>query len=78
MGKTIGILGCVCLLFCGSVLYGQSRSSAINGSFTDQPLEKVLKDLKRSYKSTVDPRLNYEQSLEMAMLIVEKHGRDTA
>ena len=35
-------------------------------------------DLKRSYKSTVDPRLNYEQSLEMAMLIVEKHGRDTA
>jgi 3-deoxy-7-phosphoheptulonate synthase len=35
-------------------------------------------DLKRSYKSTVDPRLNYEQSLEMAMLIVEKHGRDRA
>jgi 3-deoxy-7-phosphoheptulonate synthase len=33
-------------------------------------------DLKRDYKSTVDPRLNYEQSLEMAMLIVEKHGRD--
>jgi 3-deoxy-7-phosphoheptulonate synthase len=33
-------------------------------------------DLKRSYKSTVDPRLNYEQSLEMAMFIVEKHGRD--
>jgi 3-deoxy-7-phosphoheptulonate synthase len=33
-------------------------------------------DLKRSYKSTVDPRLNYEQSLEMAMLIVEKHGRE--
>jgi len=32
-------------------------------------------DLKRSYKSTVDPRLNYEQSLEMAMLIVEKHHR---
>jgi 3-deoxy-7-phosphoheptulonate synthase len=27
-------------------------------------------DLKRDYKSTVDPRLNYEQSLEMAMLIV--------
>ena len=35
-------------------------------------------DLKRSYKSTVDPRLNYEQSLEMAMLIVEKNGRDKA
>ena len=30
-------------------------------------------DLKRDYKSTVDPRLNYEQSLEMAMLIVRKH-----
>lgn len=35
-------------------------------------------DLKRSYKSTVDPRLNYEQSLEMAMLIVDKHDRDRA
>ncbi len=35
-------------------------------------------DLKRSYKSTVDPRLNYEQSLEMAMLIVEKHDRDAS
>jgi 3-deoxy-7-phosphoheptulonate synthase len=30
-------------------------------------------DLKRAYKSTVDPRLNYEQSLEMAMFIVRKH-----
>jgi 3-deoxy-7-phosphoheptulonate synthase len=30
-------------------------------------------DLKRDYKSTVDPRLNYEQSLEMAMFIVGKH-----
>jgi 3-deoxy-7-phosphoheptulonate synthase len=29
-------------------------------------------DLNRAYKSTVDPRLNYEQSLEMAMLIVRK------
>jgi len=35
-------------------------------------------DLKRSYKSTVDPRLNYEQSLEMAMLIVEKNERDAS
>ncbi len=26
-------------------------------------------DLKRAYRSEVDPRLNYEQSLEMAMLI---------
>jgi len=30
-------------------------------------------DLKRAYKSTVDPRMNYEQSLELAMLIVRKH-----
>ncbi|HZX70630.1 MAG TPA: 3-deoxy-7-phosphoheptulonate synthase class II [Rhodanobacter sp.] len=29
-------------------------------------------DLERAYKSTVDPRLNYEQSLELAMLIVRK------
>lgn len=32
-------------------------------------------DLKRDYKSTVDPRLNYEQSLELAMLIVRKHNQ---
>lgn len=30
-------------------------------------------DLERAYRSTVDPRLNYEQSLEIAMLIVRKH-----
>lgn len=29
-------------------------------------------DLKRAYKSMVDPRLNYEQSIELAMLIVRK------
>lgn len=29
--------------------------------------------LKRAYKSQVDPRLNYEQSLEMAMAIVRHH-----
>ena len=29
-------------------------------------------DLQRAYKSSVDPRLNYEQSLELAMLIVRK------
>ncbi len=29
-------------------------------------------DLERAYKSTVDPRLNYEQSIEMAMLIGKK------
>jgi len=32
-------------------------------------------DLKRDYKSTVDPRLNYEQSLEIAMFIVRKHAQ---
>ena len=34
-------------------------------------------DLKRAYKSTVDPRLNYEQSLEMAMFMVQKHVQNT-
>jgi 3-deoxy-7-phosphoheptulonate synthase len=29
-------------------------------------------DLQRAYRSTVDPRLNYEQSLELAMLIAER------
>jgi 3-deoxy-7-phosphoheptulonate synthase len=32
-------------------------------------------DLERAYRSTVDPRLNYEQSLETAMLIVRKHAQ---
>ncbi|HEY2346771.1 MAG TPA: 3-deoxy-7-phosphoheptulonate synthase class II [Xanthomonadaceae bacterium] len=31
-------------------------------------------DLERAYTSTVDPRLNYEQSLEIAMLIVRKRN----
>ena len=31
-------------------------------------------DLERAYRSSVDPRLNYEQSLEIAMLIVRKHA----
>ena len=35
-------------------------------------------DLARAYKSTVDPRLNYEQSLELAMLIVRKRGHISA
>lgn len=30
-------------------------------------------DLERAYHSTVDPRLNYEQALEVAMLVVRKH-----
>jgi len=32
------------------------------------------KDLERAYKTQVDPRLNYEQSLEMAMAIVTKYN----
>jgi len=32
-------------------------------------------DLKRAYKSTVDPRLNYEQSLEIAMFIVRQYAQ---
>jgi 3-deoxy-7-phosphoheptulonate synthase len=31
-------------------------------------------DLERAYHSSVDPRLNYEQAIEMAMLIVRKQG----
>lgn len=31
-------------------------------------------DLQRAYRTTVDPRLNYEQALEIAMLIVKKRG----
>ncbi|MFN3842119.1 MAG: class II 3-deoxy-7-phosphoheptulonate synthase [Rehaibacterium terrae] len=32
-------------------------------------------DLERAYRSSVDPRLNYEQSLEIAMLIVRKRAQ---
>jgi 3-deoxy-7-phosphoheptulonate synthase len=32
-------------------------------------------DLQRDYRSFVDPRLNYEQSLELAMLIARRMGR---
>jgi len=28
-------------------------------------------DLQRAYRSTVDPRLNHEQALELALLIAE-------
>ncbi|WP_140723533.1 MULTISPECIES: class II 3-deoxy-7-phosphoheptulonate synthase [Gammaproteobacteria] len=34
--------------------------------------ELTERDLERCYRSTVDPRLNYEQSLEIAMAIVRK------
>jgi 3-deoxy-7-phosphoheptulonate synthase len=32
-------------------------------------------DLHRAYRSSVDPRLNYEQSLEMALLVAERLAR---
>jgi 3-deoxy-7-phosphoheptulonate synthase len=34
------------------------------------------KDLGSDYQSLVDPRLNYEQALEMAILVAEKLGAD--
>jgi 3-deoxy-7-phosphoheptulonate synthase len=37
--------------------------------------ELVDADLARDYRTTVDPRLNYEQSLEIAMLIVRKQAQ---
>jgi 3-deoxy-7-phosphoheptulonate synthase len=33
-------------------------------------------DLARAYKSTVDPRLNYEQALELAMRIAGLYAAD--
>jgi 3-deoxy-7-phosphoheptulonate synthase len=35
----------------------------------------VDRDLERAYRSSVDPRLNYEQALETAMLIVRKQAQ---
>ena len=35
-------------------------------------------DLKRAYRSEVDPRLNYEQSLEMSMLIARMIGHENS
>ncbi|HKI02773.1 MAG TPA: 3-deoxy-7-phosphoheptulonate synthase class II [Thermoanaerobaculia bacterium] len=35
-------------------------------------------DLQRAYRSQVDPRLNYEQALEMALRIARRMGRETA
>jgi 3-deoxy-7-phosphoheptulonate synthase len=37
--------------------------------------ELTESDLERAYRSTVDPRLNYEQALEIAMLIVRKQAQ---
>ena len=35
-------------------------------------------DLERAYRTQVDPRLNYEQALEMVMRIARRIGRKSA
>lgn len=49
-------------------LTGENVTECIGGA-----RELNEEDLARCYKTTVDPRLNYEQALEMAMLVVRKH-----
>jgi 3-deoxy-7-phosphoheptulonate synthase len=48
-------------------LTGENVTECIGGA--RGPSEE---DLKRAYESEVDPRLNYEQSLELAFLIARK------
>jgi 3-deoxy-7-phosphoheptulonate synthase len=50
-------------------LTGENVTECLGGA---RELTEV--DLERAYTSTVDPRLNYEQSLEIAMLIVRKQS----
>ena len=50
-------------------LTGENVTECLGGA---RELTEV--DLERAYRSTVDPRLNYEQSLEIAMLIVRKQN----
>jgi 3-deoxy-7-phosphoheptulonate synthase len=54
-------------------LTGENVTECLGGA-----RELLEGDLGRAYKSTVDPRLNYEQSLELAMLIVHKCTRSSA
>ncbi|MDT8438218.1 MAG: 3-deoxy-7-phosphoheptulonate synthase class II [Wenzhouxiangellaceae bacterium] len=49
-------------------LTGENVTECIGGA-----RELAEGDLARAYKTTVDPRLNYEQALELSMLIVGKH-----
>lgn len=49
-------------------LTGENVTECLGGA-----RDLVESDLERAYLSTVDPRLNYEQSLEIAMSIVHKH-----
>jgi 3-deoxy-7-phosphoheptulonate synthase len=51
-------------------LTGENVTECLGGA-----RELTETDLERAYTSTVDPRLNYEQSLEIAMLIVRKHQK---
>ena len=74
---------------CGDVLAGQlevDAAQARTGGHLELTGEDVTEctggardlgelDLERAYRSTVDPRLNYEQSLEIAMAIVRKHAQ---
>ena len=50
-------------------LTGENVTECLGGA-----RDLVESDLARAYKSQVDPRLNYEQSLEIAMRIVHKRG----
>ena len=53
-------------------LTGENVTECLGGA---RQLTEV--DLQRDYRTTVDPRLNYEQALEIAMLIVRKRGQLT-
>ena len=50
-------------------LTGENVTECLGGA-----RDLVESDLARAYKSQVDPRLNYEQSLEIAMRIVRARG----
>ena len=50
-------------------LTGENVTECIGGA---RGLTEI--DLERAYKHHVDPRLNYEQALEIAMLIVRKQA----
>jgi 3-deoxy-7-phosphoheptulonate synthase len=54
-------------------LTGENVTECLGGA-----RELTESDLARAYRSTVDPRLNYEQSLEIAMLIVRKRNSTQA
>ncbi len=51
-------------------LTGENVTECIGGA-----RELAAHDLSRAYKTTVDPRLNYEQALELSMRIVGKHRK---